>query len=568
MQPLIRTLQDQDLGHLRVVSELWGFDPPSGTVPLAARELAGRMLDPTALGEMLASLPGEAQQVVYALAAQHGRLPLADLTRRFGPLREVGPGRRDREKPWRSPVSPVEMLWYRGLLARAFGDTPTGPCEFGFIPSDVMALIPRRPMPEPDLFGAPADQPLGWDPAATTAVDDATTLLAALRRRPARDDPPSSAWCSAVDVHLHQPASAPLLVTLLREQGILQSAPLRPIAAAVRAFLEQPRPTAQLDLLRHWEVSPACNDLLMVPGLACGSDRWPNDPLASRQVVLGWLAALPRRTWWDVEAFVTAAFERQPGFQRPGGDFDSWYLRQRAPGGEFLRGFEHWQDVEGAYLRHLIGGPLFGLGAADVAFQALGGRPIAFRLTPAFDLLLSGMQAEAAGESPEVCTLEPDGTVHVPRLASRAQRYLIARFCRWQALAPAFYTYRLTPRSLESAARQGLKAQHVVSVLEAATSTTLPPGLRRAIERALQRGPEAELQAALVLRVENARILEELRRNRATARYLGDALGAKAVAVRRRDWEALCAAASRLGLLIEPPHESTSERPSALPKSK
>ena len=30
-------------------------------------------------------------------------------------------------------------------------------------------------------------------------------------------------------------------------------------------------------------------------------------------------------------------------------DFDSWYLRNRATGGEFLRGFEHWEAVEGAY---------------------------------------------------------------------------------------------------------------------------------------------------------------------------------------------------------------------------
>jgi hypothetical protein len=555
MQPLVRTLQDHDLGHLRVVSELWGFDPPSGTAPLAARELSTRMLEPDALIDMLASLPGDALQVLHSLATHRGRLPLADLRRRFGELREVGAGRRDREKPWRSPVSPLETLWYRGLLARAFGDTPSGPCEFGFIPSDLLPLIPAAPVPEPDLFGHPAEAPTHWHPAAATAVDDAATLLAALRRRPARDDPPSAAWGSAVEIHLHQPASAPLLITLLREQGVLQSGPLRPIAAATKTWLALPRATAQRDLLRQWADSDSCNDLSMVPGLACGRDRWPNDPLASRQVVLGWLTTLPRQTWWDVDAFVAAARERQPGFQRPGGDFDSWYLRRRTPQGEFLRGFEHWEAVEGAYLRHLIAGPLFALGAADLVRDESGARPIAFRLTPAFDSLHHEGSSETTGEASAACTLEPDGTVGVPRLASRAQRYLIARFCRWQSLAPQSYTYRLTPRSLESAARQGLKAQHVVSVLEAATSAPVPPALRRAIERALTRGPEAELQATLVLRLEHARILEELRRNRTTSRYLGEPLGAKSVAVRRRDWQALCAAAARLGLLIEPPHE-------------
>jgi hypothetical protein len=555
MQPLVRTLQDHDLGHLRVVSELWGFDPPSGTAPLAARELAARMLEPAALSDMLASLPGNARQVLHALAAHGGRIPLADLRRRFGELREIGAGRRDREKPWRAPVSPLEVLWYRGLLARAFGDTPSGPCEFGFLPSDLLTLIPTAPEPEPDLFGRPAAPPAHWNPAATTSVDDATTLLAALRRRPARDNPPSTAWCSAVEIHLLQPASAPLLITLLREQGVLQTAPLRPIAVAAKTWLDLPRATARRDLLRQWAISASCNDLSMVPTLACGSDRWPNDPPASRQVVLAWLAALPRQTWWDVEAFVASAHERQPSFQRPGGDFDSWYLRRRAPEGEFLRGFEHWEAVEGAYLRHLIAGPLFALGAADLALDEAGAHPVAFRLTRAFDALHDDLPQEAIDDAVGPCTLNADGTISVPRLTSRAQRYLIARFCRWQALTPDVYAYRLTPRSLESGTRQGLKSRHVVSVLEAATASPVPPALRRAIERALTRGPEAELQATLVLRLENARILEELRLNRMTSRYLGEALGARSVAVRRRDWEALCAAAARLGLLIEPPHE-------------
>lgn len=555
MQPLVRTLQDHDLGHLRVVAELWGFDAPSGPAPSAARELSARMLEPHALADMLASLPGDSLQVLHSLAAHRGRLPLADLRRRFGELRELGAGRRDREKPWRSTVSPLETLWYRGLLARAFGETTSGPCEFGFIPSDLLPLIPALPEPEPDHFGHPAVPPTRWLPAATTAVDDATTLLAALRRRPSREDPPSAAWCSAVEIHLHQPAASPLLITLLREQGVVQSGPLRPIAAATKTWLELPPATAWRDLLRRWAASPTCNDLSMVPGLACGSDRWPNDPLASRQAVLGWLTALPRQTWWDVGSFVGAVFEHQPGFQRPGGDFDSWYLRRRHPEGEFLRGFEHWETIEGGYLRHLIAGPLHTLGAADLALDEAGSHPVAFRLTRAFDSLHEDVALEANEEASGAFSLDADGSLSVPRQASRAQRYLIARFCRWQALAPHSYTYRLTPRSLESAARQGLKAQHVASVLEAATSEPIPPGLRRAIERAFTRGPEADLQAMLVLRLENARILEELRRNRTTSRFLGEALGARSVAVRRRDWEALCAAAARLGLLIEPPYE-------------
>ncbi len=56
-----------------------------------------------------------------------------------------------------------------------------------------------------------------------------------------------------------------------------------------------------------------------------------------------------------------------------------------------------------------------------------------------------------------------------------------------------------------------------------------------------------------VLRVSSPRLLEELRRRRATARFLGESLGRDTVALRSEDWQALCEAAARLGLLIEPP---------------
>jgi hypothetical protein len=57
MQPLLRTLQDHDLGHLRILAEAWGFDPPAGPAPQAARMLAGAMLEPATLAEMIDSLP-------------------------------------------------------------------------------------------------------------------------------------------------------------------------------------------------------------------------------------------------------------------------------------------------------------------------------------------------------------------------------------------------------------------------------------------------------------------------------------------------------------------------------
>ena len=553
MQPLLRTLQDHDLGHLRILAEGWGFDPPAGPLSQAARTLAAAMLNPAALDEMVEGLPDDAGHALQALEAAGGRMPLADLTRRFGPLREMGAGRRDRERVWRQPASPLETLWYRGLLARAFADSPTGPCEFGFIPSDILnQLKPEPPAHAP--LGCLAPEPSLTITADDSTVDDAVTLLAALRRRPSRDLEPSDAWLHPVTRHLRRAEAACMLVALLRDLGLVQALPLRPQAREVHDFLGLPGSGIHARLIRAWGNSAIWNDLAHVPGLGTAGGKWPNDPVAGRQTILRWLAGVPRGTWWDLEAFVSQVREQNPGFQRPGGDFDSWYLRDGTTG-QFLRGFEHWEAIEGRLLRFVVAGPLHWLGAVDLSLEPQANRAIAFRTTAAFEALAGSAPSTAEDEPHPAASLYPDGHVVVPRTAGKAHHYQIARWAAWGALTPEGYVYRITPRALEAAGKQGLRAVQVLAILKAACAAPVPDSLTRAIERAAARGTEAQVHALLVLRVSSPRLLEELRRRRATSRFLGESLGRDAVVLRSDDWQALCDAAARLGLLIEPPPE-------------
>jgi hypothetical protein len=146
----------------------------------------------------------------------------------------------------------------------------------------------------------------------------------------------------------------------------------------------------------------------------------------------------------------------------------------------------------------------------------------------------------------------PDGRLVVPRSASLAHRYQVARFAEWRGREKEDFHYRLTPKALAAAASQGLDARRVVSVLEAASGRPLPEPLRRAIERWSQSGTEAVLGSTLVLRVKNAETLRRLRSDPATGRFLEEILGPTAVRIRTRDREALLTAAARRGLLIQP----------------
>src|SRR5512139_3314127 len=141
MPDLLASLEKYDLGHLHIVAGLWGIELASNEAATAAEELAACLLDADLIGELTETLPAEARAALDALIGGQGRIPWAEFTRRFGQIREMGAGKRDREKPQLKPVSAAETLFYRGLLARAFFDAGKGPQEYAYIPDDLFFLM-------------------------------------------------------------------------------------------------------------------------------------------------------------------------------------------------------------------------------------------------------------------------------------------------------------------------------------------------------------------------------------------------------------------------------------------
>lgn len=559
MPSLGRALQDLDLGRLRILAELWGLDLPSGRAPEVAPELARRMLEPGLPVEIAQSLPTRPREALDFLLANEGRETRGELTLRFGPLRPLGPGRRDREQPWRDPEAALDGLWYRGLIGLGFFETPSGPEEFAYIPDELQQIL--RPLaPELPLRLTPCQPPAILKPAGGGA-DDSVTLLAALRRRPARSygeaarsEALSPVLTAALQRHLIHPASLPLLLALLRGIGVLISGPLRPDPAAVRQLLAAGRAEAEARLLEEWRATRRHNDLADTLGLAAPKGKWPNDAAVSRAAVLARVASWSDGQWYDLESAIGEVRQLHPAYLRPGGDFDSWLL-QDASSGRLLRGLADWDMVEGALLRQVLLGPLHWLGAVDLGSEDESGRPTKFRLR--FDPA-SGEAAEVppAAEVPQrPVRISPDGRMVVPRSASPAHRYQVARFAEWGGRQADSFRYRLTPRALAAASSQGLDVRGVTRVLEAACGRPLPQALRQAIERWSQRGTEAFLESTVVLRVKNVEIMRQLRSDPATRRYLEEVLGPTAVRIRPRDREALLTAAARRGLLIQPGEE-------------
>ena len=530
MPDLIQSFHQHDTGHLKIVAELWGIELSVKGSQAITKQLCAALLNPDLLAEILESLPPNARAAVYSLQARAGRIPWAEFIRQYGEIREMGPGKRDRERPHNAPASPAEALFYRALLARAFFSTPAGPVEFAYIPDDLFALIPSRGGPQektPALM-----KPLGR-PASPTEkthivstgnfiLDDATSLLAALRLGIPSPE-------TRIPSHILQ--------AFLHAAGLLKGSLPQP--QATKVFLEAARHEALKLLTDSWSESQEFNELQQVPGLILEGE-WHNQPREARGFLLGLLGAIPEGTWWSLPAFIQDVKENHSDFQRPAGEYDSWFIK-RASDGAYLRGFEHWDQVDGALLRYLISGPLFWLGQVGLAAPAQGVEPTAFLVRPA--------PTQSVEENAR-WHVSSQGKITVPRLVPRAARYQIARFCEWLEPKGDDYYYQITPASLGRASQQELNLEHLLPLLAKHSQSGVPPSLVKALKRWLDHGTEARVQNQVLLRVSKPEVLEGLRKSKA-ARFLGEVLGPTTVIVKDGAQSKVLAALAELGLLAE-----------------
>ena len=534
MPDLLHSLQGHDLGYLRIVAELWGFELQAKDRIGGMREIAAAAGDARSMAELIETLRPSAREALSALKQAGGRIPWAVFSRQFGDIRDVGAARRDREKPYLKSESVAEDLFYRALLGRAFFETAEGVQEFAYIPDDCLAMIrDHLPHPEPQ-----AAEPLGRRaeraeiisavPATDRILEDATTLLAALRiDHPAPEDP--------------------VLRSLLESAGILKQG--IPQSAAVRGFLEQPRSEALRMLVNAWISSDTFNELRLMPGLIC-EGAWANQPRATRHFLLSQLELVPPRTWWSVQAFVAGIKQHHADFQRPAGDYDSWFIRSAADG-SYLRGFSSWDQVDGALVRFLITNVMHRLGILELAGPGEGKPPTSFRRPEV-------LSQPARPSSPEDGRLHitSQGRITAPNRVARAVRYQLARFCEWDDPGAVDYRYHISPRALERASKQGLKVAQLVNLLARHGDAGIPSPVTKALRRWEAAGTEARTEAQVVLRVKRPEILKELRKSKA-AKYLGEPLGPTTVIVKGGAMRKVAEAMIELGVLLEDKTDSS-----------
>ena len=564
MPDFVASLNGKDLGHLEIIAELWGIELESQNTQKSIDLLHSILFSQNFIWNILKNIPDNSRQALSDLVMNQGRMRWSEFRKRYGDIRDIGAGKRDREKPYLNhTASSAEILWYRGLIGRAFFDTTSGLEEFIYIPEDILNILPFEVKTESHRFGRLASK-LEFKnilPARDLILEDACTLLAGLRiKLDGADITPcfiqtAESPIFAVDDYLKALQSLLFAAGLLDENNTPKPVP-------TREFLELERGEALLSLFNAWIKSETFNELFLMPGIKIEGE-WKNDPKITRQKVLDFIGAKKNETelrkdgpssyWWSLPSIVSDVKADSPDYQRPAGDYDSWYIRNLEDG-EYLRGFESWEEVDGNLIYYLVSGPLFWLGCVDLGLtkdpeQAQFNDVRAFRLSQWANDLFNNRTADVIISEKTELLIGSDARVHSPEGTSRALRYHVSRFCQWEGYYKGSFHYRITPSSLDSANQQGLTVDHLLGVLSQ-YGCEIPPKLVLAMKSCEKNGPQVNIQEKVLLKVNTPEILSKLRNTRA-ARFFDEPLGPTVIVIKSGAWQKVAQVLAELGYLAD-----------------
>ena len=251
MPDLFHFLRNQDHGFLKLVAEKWGIEPPAGNSPNSLQVLISAMSDPAAIREILELLPEDVHKALNFIPRSDGKIPWSTFERNFGEIREMGAGRRDRERPDMNPISVSERLWYYGLLGRSFFDEKSSPQEFTFIPEEIFLALTSQPAKTVLPPGRPAEKeslPVKFF-STDRIIDDICTLLAALRK----NQP------FVYRLSKNEPGYMDFIQTILRLSRVISGNGL-PVPELTRKMLESPRGETLFDIATAWHLSTEIKD--------------------------------------------------------------------------------------------------------------------------------------------------------------------------------------------------------------------------------------------------------------------------------------------------------------------
>jgi hypothetical protein len=569
----------------------------------SASRLAQHLVEPDSLLQVLSGLSLEAQAALRALIEADGQMRREVFTARFGSIRPYKPWRDDAPPaPWENPASPAEELAYHGLVFAINQGTKKRPLWAVVLPDEIKAALPsptpalRAPPPSPKAWGEGG----GWGEGEGNVGAAVLTFLCFLNGEDIRPLhgrwlPPTACRTLALRLSSQDPGRVrserqlPYLsfVHYLAERaGLvdLEGQWLKPTLVA-QGWLAQPRAERVHVLWEVWREDSETNAELW------SRFRLPGDsdlsPLTRFNGLLSLLTQLTPGAY-PLYDLLDALARRDPALLQPCAPYRVWAELDEDTQTDFRQRARQW-------LTEMLTGPLAWFGATSnlqspipdtqspisntqylIFFTPLGaallgrddgawpddpppsplhlhlptldeeGQPIAVPLTvsvslpPASRFALSALMEEDEGQMKmgapgQSVTGQPGGS----------------RTHREQVL--------ITPRSLARALHRGHTVEGLVAFLEELAAEPLHPAVLKALYTWAEAVEAITIAPALLLRVRDPALLQELSSIRRLRARLSETLSARAVTVEADQLEALVRHLERLGFY--PRVESATAQP-------
>jgi len=545
---LIHALEKYPLVLLRAIAAAHGVEVERLGQSALSESLAAHLTRAETVAALVERLSDGTRAALSLVVATGGQLPSHRLQRDplGGELRQMGAGALERYKPWEAPVSATEELYYLGILYQDFSAVGDYRGQVLFIPNEILALLPPVEVPPVRFEIAPLEGiPPGVREGTLNTVPDAFVVLSDLQRRTVhavngRFLPAEALHRINERLSVAEPQEAlnqerdsqrlALLLHLLRVLDLIETTregTIKPKTARARKWLELPRARRLLTLQRTWADDPTWNDLWRIPTLRPEATGWRNDPKHARTVLLRHLRELDPDEWYGIGDFVKVMKRVDPDFQRPDGDYKSWYIRH-AQTGQLLLGWEHWEQVEGTLLRYYLAGPLFWLGVVDLGYLAPGERaPFAFKLT-VWGARWLGKKVDLPPEPVRApMVIAADGTIHVPEGADDWERLHLERLSEPTDQG----TYKLSKEQVVALLMEGSDIERVLRFLEHTTNGFLPETVQETLRKWAQGVGRITLESVTLLEVDDPKLLRDLQRQPHIAQLFVRVVGAKSVII-------------------------------------
>ena len=538
MPTIKNLLHNHDEDVRRSILTRWGFELPPELTIQDLQTFSEKVLEEGIIQEIVQTLPEKAKACFDDLLKNSGKIPWSQFSRTYGDIRVMGAGKRERIHPEREPVNSSEVLWYCGLMGKAFFKAKPEAIEFAYIPDETLALFTDSVEDHHEKIGNELVLPKGCviRHAQDSILDDLCTLLAGLRMEFTSDSiQPMRGVFSPAEL-----MQFIISMDLFHKKTGLE-------LEAVQEHLTKPRLEAYYDVLQNWQQSRLIQDVLFIHGLDFGKNPHIDFP-AVRQRFLTILKTIPSGIWWDLEATIGAIKASQPEFLRVAGDMEAWYVSDRRTNVS-LSGFEHWDEVEGVFITFFVAKMLYGLGLCDLAVDRKSGKMLGFRWVEERKRLLENPAQAQEDETGPFYTLA-QGNLSMSFNCSRSLRYQISRFCEWKGMRRGEYQYQVTPASLQKAIQQGLQVNQFIVLLKKHQTQETTPGLLNALQRFEEGKGFARIHASVLLRVDDPAVLRKIKQSE-LEKYIVEELNQTTFLVDKKGIEHIQAKLTELGYLCD-----------------